>query len=39
MTRGAQRFEILAIDEERTFLQGEVEYFNDEDDEPVMRAN
>jgi len=37
MTRGAQRFEILAIDEERTFLQGEVEYFNDEDNEPVSR--
>jgi Lon protease-like protein len=35
--RGARRFEILSIDQERSFLRGEVEFFNDEDDEPVPR--
>jgi Lon protease-like protein len=37
LTRGARRFEILAIDQEKPYLRGEVEYFNDEDDEPVSR--
>lgn len=37
MTRGVRRFEILSLDQERSFLRGEVEYFNDEDDEPVER--
>jgi Lon protease-like protein len=37
VTRGARRFEILAIDQEKAYLRGEVEFFNDEDDEPVPR--
>jgi Lon protease-like protein len=37
LTRGARRFEILALDQDRSFLRGEVEYFNDEDEEPVPR--
>lgn len=37
LTRGARRFEILAIDQEKAYLRGEVEFFNDEDDEPVPR--
>jgi Lon protease-like protein len=35
LTRGARRFEILSLDQERSFLRGEVEYFNDDDEEPV----
>jgi Lon protease-like protein len=37
VTRGARRFEILGIDQEKAYLRGKVEYFNDEDDEPVSR--
>ena len=37
LTRGARRFEILALDQEKSYLRGEVEFFNDEDDEPVSR--
>jgi Lon protease-like protein len=37
LTRGARRFEILAIDQEKAYLRGEVEFFNDEDDEPISR--
>jgi Lon protease-like protein len=37
LTRGSRRFEILAIDQEKSYLRGEVEFFNDEDDEPVSR--
>ena len=37
LARGARRFEILSLDQERNFLRGEVEFFNDEDDEPVSR--
>jgi Lon protease-like protein len=37
LTRGARRFEILAIDQEKSYLRGEVEFFNDDDDEPVPR--
>ena len=37
LTRGRRRFEILSIDQEKTYLRGEVEFFNDEDDEPVSR--
>jgi Lon protease-like protein len=32
LTRGARRFEILAIDQEKSYLRGEVEFFNDDDD-------
>lgn len=35
LTRGVRRFEILAIDQEKSYLRGEVEFFNDDDDEPV----
>jgi Lon protease-like protein len=31
LTRGRRRFEILFLNEEKTYLQGEVEYFDDED--------
>ena len=37
VTRGARRFEILAIDQEKAYLRGEVEFFNDDDEEPVSR--
>jgi Lon protease-like protein len=37
LTRGSRRFEILSLDQDRAFLRGEVEFFNDEDDEPVSR--
>jgi len=37
VTRGARRFEILAIDQEKSYLRGEVEFFNDDDEEPVSR--
>lgn len=37
MTRGARRFEILTIDQEKSYLRGEVEFFNDDDDEPIAR--
>lgn len=33
-TAGSRRFEITGLNEERSFLQGEVEYFDDEDDDP-----
>ncbi len=33
-TAGRRRFEITGLNEERSFLQGEVEYFDDEDDDP-----
>jgi ATP-dependent Lon protease len=35
LTRGSRRFEVLAIDQEKPYLRGDVEFFNDEDDEPV----
>lgn len=31
---GSRRFEVTGLNEERSFLQGEVEYFDDEDDDP-----
>ncbi len=31
LTRGRRRFEILALNEEKDFLQGEVSYFDDDD--------
>lgn len=37
LTRGARRFEILSIDQEKSYLRGEVEFFNDDDEEPVSR--
>jgi Lon protease-like protein len=37
LTRGGRRFEILSIDQEKSYLRGEVEFFNDEDDELVSR--
>jgi Lon protease-like protein len=37
LTRGARRFDILSIDQEKSYLRGEVEFFNDDDDEPVSR--
>jgi Lon protease-like protein len=37
VTRGSRRFEIVGIDQEKSYLRGEVEFFNDDDDEPVSR--
>ena len=37
MTRGYRRFEILALDQEKDYLRGDVEYFDDEDSSPVQR--
>ena len=36
MTRGCRRFEILALDQEKDYLRGEVAYFDDEDYTPVQ---
>ncbi|HZT33326.1 MAG TPA: LON peptidase substrate-binding domain-containing protein [Bryobacteraceae bacterium] len=35
LTSGRRRFEILFLNEEREYLRGEVEYFDDDDQEPV----
>jgi len=35
LTRGQRRFHILNLSEEKEYLQGEVEYFDDEDATPV----
>ena len=35
MTRGQRRFTITALDQEKSYLQGEVEYFEDDDWTPV----
>jgi len=35
LTVGKRRFEILLVNEERSFLRGAVEYFDDEDDNPA----
>jgi Lon protease-like protein len=35
MARGRRRFEILALDQEKDYLRGDVEYFEDEDSAPV----
>ena len=35
LTRGQRRFEILSLNEEKEYLQAEVEFFDDEDLTPV----
>lgn len=35
MTRGRNRFEIAELNEEQNYLQAEVEFFDDEDDNPI----
>jgi Lon protease-like protein len=35
MTRGWRRFRILSLDDEKDWLRGEVEYFDDEEEGPV----
>jgi Lon protease-like protein len=35
MTRGRRRFTITSLDQEKAWLQGEVEYFEDDDSAPV----
>ena len=37
LTRGRRRFEIQAINEDKEYLQGEVEYFEDSDSAPAAR--
>ena len=34
VTRGNRRFEIISLNEEKTYLQGEVNYFDDDDQTP-----
>jgi Lon protease-like protein len=38
VTLGRRRFEILRLDQEKTYLRGEVEYFDDEDAGPAPEA-
>jgi ATP-dependent Lon protease len=38
LVRGKRRFSLLAINEDKAYLQGEVEYFDDEDWSPVSPA-
>jgi Lon protease-like protein len=38
MTRGQRRFGIAALNQEKPYLRGEVEYFDDEDTEPPPQA-
>ena len=38
VTRGQRRFEILSLDEEKDYLRGEVEYFEDEDTEAASET-
>lgn len=35
IARGSRRFEIMALNEEKTYLQGEVSFFDDEDFDPA----
>src|ERR1041385_7362896 len=35
VTRGSRRFEIVALNEEKEFLQGEVSFFDDDDFSPT----
>ena len=35
VTRGRRRFQILSLDEEKAYLRGAVEYFDDDQSEPV----
>jgi Lon protease-like protein len=35
LTGGRRRFEVLVLNQEKAYLRGEVEYFDDEDDSPV----
>jgi len=35
LTRGRRRFEVVMLNEEKDYLQGEVEYFDDDDSEPA----
>jgi len=37
VVRGQRRFEVLGIDEQRSYLRAEVRYFNDEDAEPAPK--
>jgi Lon protease-like protein len=34
LTRGIRRFEVVGLNEEKSYLRGEVEYFDDEEQEP-----
>src|SRR5437016_9306537 len=38
LTRGQRRFEILTLNEEKNYLQGEVRFFDDEDFDPTPEA-
>ncbi len=37
LTRGARRFEILLLNEEKAYLRGEVQFFDDEEEGPALR--
>ena len=38
LTRGVERFEVLEVNEERSFLQAEISLLEDDDDEPARPA-
>jgi Lon protease-like protein len=38
LTKGKRRFEIVSLDQDKSFLQAEVAYFDDEDFEPTAEA-
>jgi uncharacterized protein len=38
LTRGVERFEVLEVNEERTFLRAEISLVEDDDDEPTLAA-
>jgi Lon protease-like protein len=38
LTRGVDRFEVLEVNEERTFLRAEISLVEDDDDEPTLAA-
>lgn len=35
MTRGARRFELVLLNEEKSYLRGEVQFFDDDEEEPA----
>lgn len=39
VTEGQKRFKITGLDQERSFLRGEVEFFEDEEDEATAKAD
>ncbi len=38
LTRGRRRFEVLLLNDERSFLRGAVEFFDDDEPDPIRAA-